>query len=480
MPLVGCHWHGEIPTPYSNCREPSTLLAIVALELDIGFRSSFRWGSNIPIEWLGQLLYDVLGKIADHHQSLILAMRSSGRRSMSLSSLGFTTLLLFVVTLCVLATSTTLQAQAEMDPDFYRSSCSRAGILVLSAVNLALNRRAKSVASVLRIFFHDCFVHVRTLISWYSAWVCLYISGQYIDRHCTRFHSGWSNPIPLWTSTYSLRAHMHLVASQVSSYKLMGSSGNVYRDAMQQCSWTRLSPRNLRRPTTTYRGSRSSMRPRPQWRSTALACAMRRHPRMATQLRITKVLRLPGYDRICKISHLWHSSHTMDQIWQCSNLHLATLISYRTQFLIDNEANRCPCLGMLSQSYIANHTGWSMALSFLAGYSQYVPSVMWCVSACSCPEEGLPTECRWAAGTEWFRRPPTSPAGSSNSTPPWPRSRPCSAPSACPAKTWWCCRAHTMCGRPVAVQNHLTTLPPDATLDATYAAVLYKQCLGGI
>ena len=67
---------------------------------------------------------------------------------------------LLLVTLAVAALTST--AEAQLVPNFYKSSCPRAETLIASAVNSALNRQAGAAAGILRMFFHDCFVHVST------------------------------------------------------------------------------------------------------------------------------------------------------------------------------------------------------------------------------------------------------------------------------------------------------------------------------
>lgn len=64
-------------------------------------------------------------------------------------------LALLVASLAALSTT----VQAQLVENFYRTSCPSAETVITSAVNSALNRRAASAAGVLRIHFHDCFVH---------------------------------------------------------------------------------------------------------------------------------------------------------------------------------------------------------------------------------------------------------------------------------------------------------------------------------
>lgn len=51
-------------------------------------------------------------------------------------------------------------SHAQLSPNFYGSSCPNLKKMVGDAMKDAVNREARLGASVLRLFFHDCFVNV--------------------------------------------------------------------------------------------------------------------------------------------------------------------------------------------------------------------------------------------------------------------------------------------------------------------------------
>ena len=71
---------------------------------------------------------------------------------------------LFVAIFCVLSVSgcCSLGANAQLSPDFYGARCPRLQIIVRDAMRQAVIREPRLGASILRLFFHDCFVNVPT------------------------------------------------------------------------------------------------------------------------------------------------------------------------------------------------------------------------------------------------------------------------------------------------------------------------------
>ena len=59
--------------------------------------------------------------------------------------------------LSLLACSTS----AQLSPDFYDKTCPNLHTIVLNTMRQAVNKEARIGASILRLFFHDCFVNVR-------------------------------------------------------------------------------------------------------------------------------------------------------------------------------------------------------------------------------------------------------------------------------------------------------------------------------
>ena len=60
---------------------------------------------------------------------------------------------------CVLALA--LGAAAQLTPTFYDGSCPRLQSIVRSGMAAAVQQEPRMGASLLRLFFHDCFVQVR-------------------------------------------------------------------------------------------------------------------------------------------------------------------------------------------------------------------------------------------------------------------------------------------------------------------------------
>ncbi|KAG4204453.1 hypothetical protein ERO13_A04G045332v2 [Gossypium hirsutum] len=50
-------------------------------------------------------------------------------------------------------------ANAQLSPNFYASSCPNLQTIVRNAMSRAVNRETRIGASILRLFFHDCFVN---------------------------------------------------------------------------------------------------------------------------------------------------------------------------------------------------------------------------------------------------------------------------------------------------------------------------------
>lgn len=54
-------------------------------------------------------------------------------------------------------------ASSDLRPGFYSETCPKAELIVRDVMKRALGVEPRSVASVMRFQFHDCFVNVRTL-----------------------------------------------------------------------------------------------------------------------------------------------------------------------------------------------------------------------------------------------------------------------------------------------------------------------------
>ena len=61
-------------------------------------------------------------------------------------------------------------ANAQLSPSFYSRSCPNLGSIVRSGMASAVQRERRMGGSILRLFFHDCFVNV--LASSISLYCC--------------------------------------------------------------------------------------------------------------------------------------------------------------------------------------------------------------------------------------------------------------------------------------------------------------------
>ncbi|TVU01288.1 hypothetical protein EJB05_53251 [Eragrostis curvula] len=53
-------------------------------------------------------------------------------------------------------------AEAQLSPTFYSKSCPNLATIVRQGMNAAIQREKRLGASILRLFFHDCFVNTAT------------------------------------------------------------------------------------------------------------------------------------------------------------------------------------------------------------------------------------------------------------------------------------------------------------------------------
>ena len=77
---------------------------------------------------------------------------------MASSSISSSFMVLLAV-ICLLVASTGI-SNAQLTPNFYSSSCPQLFPTVKSVVQSAIRKEARMGASLLRLFFHDCFVNV--------------------------------------------------------------------------------------------------------------------------------------------------------------------------------------------------------------------------------------------------------------------------------------------------------------------------------
>lgn len=65
-----------------------------------------------------------------------------------------------IVTLAILVMLSMGSSNAQLSIDFYSKSCPHLLSTVKPVVQSAINKEARMGASILRLFFHDCFVNV--------------------------------------------------------------------------------------------------------------------------------------------------------------------------------------------------------------------------------------------------------------------------------------------------------------------------------
>lgn len=101
---------------------------------------------------------------------------------------------------------------AQLSANFYARTCPTLPTIVRNAMRQAVSREGRMAASILRLFFHDCFVNVRIYITkifschttyicwliWFTTfWFCLLIVGLWrfhtVGRHD---HHRWKECIP--------------------------------------------------------------------------------------------------------------------------------------------------------------------------------------------------------------------------------------------------------------------------------------------
>lgn len=74
-----------------------------------------------------------------------------------IKSMNFLCTILFIVSLL------SSLASAQLSANFYATSCPNVQTLVRTATNQAVSNQPRQGASILRLFFHDCFVNVSYL-----------------------------------------------------------------------------------------------------------------------------------------------------------------------------------------------------------------------------------------------------------------------------------------------------------------------------
>jgi len=69
--------------------------------------------------------------------------------------------IILVTLLSILSLLAYNSVYAQLSPNFYATTCPNLRTLVQNAMRQAVTREARMGASILRLFFHDCFVNVR-------------------------------------------------------------------------------------------------------------------------------------------------------------------------------------------------------------------------------------------------------------------------------------------------------------------------------
>lgn len=71
------------------------------------------------------------------------------------------TRIILVTLLSILSLLAYSSVNAQLSPNFYATTCPNLRTLVQNAMRQAVTKEARMGASILRMFFHDCFVNVR-------------------------------------------------------------------------------------------------------------------------------------------------------------------------------------------------------------------------------------------------------------------------------------------------------------------------------
>jgi hypothetical protein len=92
-------------------------------------------------------------------QWLPLDMGASSSSARRFAALGVVALLCLLLPAC--------HAKAKLSTKFYAKSCPNVDTIVRSVVARAVAREPRMGASVIRLFFHDCFVNVGHTFIWF-------------------------------------------------------------------------------------------------------------------------------------------------------------------------------------------------------------------------------------------------------------------------------------------------------------------------
>lgn len=85
------------------------------------------------------------------------------------------------ITLAILLVLVT-SSSAQLSTDFYSKSCPNLFNTVKSAVHSAIQKEARMGASLLRLFFHDCFVNVSLVMVKFVFFIELVTLPEYQSR----------------------------------------------------------------------------------------------------------------------------------------------------------------------------------------------------------------------------------------------------------------------------------------------------------
>lgn len=89
-----------------------------------------------------------------------------------------------ILAFLLLASATTAPSYASLTTDYYAQVCPQALPVIGQMVLAAVQKERRMGASILRLHFHDCFVHVRSLaictyfLFPFFIWVHVFISGD--------------------------------------------------------------------------------------------------------------------------------------------------------------------------------------------------------------------------------------------------------------------------------------------------------------
>lgn len=124
---------------------------------------------------------------------MLFMASSSSSSSSRMRSHALTNIVGLVVMLIAIATSVG-SVSAQLSQNYYSKTCPKLFPTVYSVVRSAVSKERRMGASLLRLFFHDCFVNVLNYIPYFSSLSARSTRHPLYDRSqcCTHTHTAWA------------------------------------------------------------------------------------------------------------------------------------------------------------------------------------------------------------------------------------------------------------------------------------------------